>query len=527
MVLLFTLACRPDDLNKNFTDYPGSALRANLLYGEDGLTVEACKGRCQTNQTCLTFDFKAHGGLCRLHNVTSRDSPSDWSPKRSKGWTHYQRSCNSTFASHDNWHNLLCESRVDCPDTNSDCLSGRCLCRSGSKFNEPEKKCVVTKLSKWHNTSCTTEDDCDVHHATCYKQLCRCHPGYFYTTQDTCTDTCSTGELQDNFTDYPDSALRGNLLDSEDGISLEACKGRCQADKRCLTFDFKVHGGLCLLHAVTARDSPSHWYPKRSIGWTHYQRSCNSTFASHDTWYNLLCNNKMDCADTNSDCLSGRCLCGSGFKFNETKKECVVTRSCVDWQDKGAKSGVYTIQLYYKGPLRVWCDMYTAGGGWTVIQRRRAYVWNPYDYVDFNRNWTEYANGFGDISGDFWLGLSAVNSLIGFFKVWRMRVDISAGIEGDYWAEYGGFMMASPRGGYRLYVWGNYSGTAGDGLKGSHMDVFHTYDRNLYGCVSSSKGAWWYWRDCAARANLNSPVDSEMFWADIGFLESSEMKIRP
>ena len=24
--------------------------------------------------------------------------------------------------------------------------------------------------------------------------------------------------------------------------------------------------------------------------------------------------------------------------------------------------------------------------------------------VDFNRNWTEYKQGFGDLDGDFWLG---------------------------------------------------------------------------------------------------------------------------
>ncbi|XP_025113980.1 multiple epidermal growth factor-like domains protein 6 [Pomacea canaliculata] len=322
------MACSKDDLQDNFTEYPDSALRGHYLDSEDGLSLEDCKGKCQANKLCLTFDFKASGGLCRLHNVTAHESPSEWAPKRSKGWTHYQRSCNSTLASHDTWYNLLCHSKVDCPHPHSDCLSGRCLCRLDFEFNEAEKECRETKLSKWHNGRCSTDDDCNRPHAVCYQQLCRCEAGYYYTTHDTCTSTCSTDELQKNFTEYPDSALRGHYLDSWNGLSLEACKGRCQAHKLCLTFDFKADGGLCRLHNVTAHERPSHWYPKTSKGWTHYQKSCNSTFATHDTWYNLLCHSEVDCPDPNSDCLSGRCLCHSGLKFNETEKECRAPMSC-------------------------------------------------------------------------------------------------------------------------------------------------------------------------------------------------------
>ncbi|XP_025112885.1 tenascin-like isoform X2 [Pomacea canaliculata] len=467
-----TDTCSPDDMQDSFTEYPDSALRANLIGSEDGLTVEDCKGRCQTNKTCLTFDFKASGGLCRLHGVTSRHSPSQWSPKTSKGWTHYQRSCNSIFASRDNWHNLLCNSKIDCTDINSDCLSGRCLCRPGFMFNQAKKECVVTsELKKWHNTSCSTDDDCDAHHAECYKRVCRCHPGYFYTTHDTCTDTCRPDDMQDSFTEYPDSALRENLIDRRDGLTVEACKGRCQTNKHCLTFDFKASGGLCRLHNVTAHESPSDWSPKTSKGWTHYQKSCKSTFASHDNWYNLLCNSRVDCHHPHSDCLSGRCLCDSGLYFSQERKECVFARYCVDLVGTGAKSGVYTIWLpYYNGPLRVWCDMDTAGGGWLVIQRHHYYVYNPDEFVDFNRNFEQYEQGFGNISGEFWLG---------------------------------------------------------DGLTASSGHPFQTYDRNQYRCVTYSVGAWWYPRDCAGEANLNTPDKIHMFWAYIYQLKFSEMKVKP
>ncbi|XP_025111791.1 tenascin-like [Pomacea canaliculata] len=518
-----TDTCNPADMQDSFTEYPDSALRANLIGSPDKLTVEACKRRCQTNKRCLTFDFKASGGLCRLHNVTARHSPSQWSPKTSKGWTHYQRSCNSIFASRDNWHNLLCNSKIDCTDINSDCLSGRCLCRPRFMFNQAKKECVFA--SDWRNKNCSTDDHCDVHHSTCFKRKCRCEDGYFYTTHDTCTSTCSPGDLQDSFTEYPDSALRANLIGSWDGLTLEACKDRCQTDKRCLTFDFKADGSLCRHHRATAHEAPSDWAPKTSKGWTHYQKSCKSTFASHDNWYNLLCNSRVDCHHPHSDCLSGRCLCHSGFHFNEAKKECVATRSCADLLATGAKTGVYIVQLPENNrPVSVWCDMDTAGGGWTVIQRRHHI---PDEYVDFHRNWTEYVNGFGNISGDFWLGLHATRALTKFGD-WRLRVDLLTNSWRHIWAEYSSFTVLNRDEIYSLAVWG-YSGDAGDGMTTIFADVFHTYDRNHYGCVSVTKGAWWYSRGCNARANLNSPTKRSMTWPDLlenEYLKFSEMKMK-
>ncbi|XP_025105595.1 uncharacterized protein LOC112571027 isoform X2 [Pomacea canaliculata] len=512
--------CSTGELQDNFTEYPDSALLRHYLASWDGLSLEDCKDRCEADKLCLTFDFRVHGGQCRLHNVTARESPSHWYPKTSEGWTHYQRSCNSTLATHHTWYNLLCNTKVDCPDPHSDCLSHRCLCGSSFKFNEAKKECVVTALSKWHNVNCTTDDDCNQPHAACYQHLCRCEAGYFYTTKDTCTSTCSTGELQDNFTEYPDSALHVYHLDRLDGLTVEDCKDRCQDDKRCLTFDFRAHGGLCRLHNVTAHESPSHWSPKTSKGWTHYQRSCNSTLASHDTWYNLLCNTKVNCPDRYSDCLSGRCLCRSGFKFNETQKKCVVTMTCRDWQDKGARSGVYTVHeiYYFDRPMTVWCDMESGGGGWLVFQRRRDFT------VDFNRSWTEYVNGFGDLSGDFWLGLSTLRKVIRYEHM-RLRVDIIDESGQRRYAEYM-FLMWGDLSENQLRVYDYTGGDAGDVLRPSHDRVFSTYDRDPTGCVRTRHSAWWYPDDCGS-TYLNSPSARGNVWGNYSNLQFSEMKLKP
>ncbi|CAL4229540.1 unnamed protein product, partial [Meganyctiphanes norvegica] len=75
-------------------------------------------------------------------------------------------------------------------------------------------------------------------------------------------------------------------------------------------------------------------------------------------------------------------------------------RNCLDLKKQWKKSGTYMITPCDSSPtkvVKVYCDMDTDGGGWTVIQRRDNYT----QQEDFYTNWYEYAIGFGDVSQDF------------------------------------------------------------------------------------------------------------------------------
>lgn len=60
--------------------------------------------------------------------------------------------------------------------------------------------------------------------------------------------------------------------------------------------------------------------------------------------------------------------------------------------------------------------METAGGGWTIIQRRKSGL------VSFYRDWKQYKQGFGSIRGDFWLGNEHIHRLSR--RPTRLRVEM-------------------------------------------------------------------------------------------------------
>ncbi|KAI8509444.1 Fibrinogen- domains (FReDs) [Branchiostoma belcheri] len=157
-------------------------------------------------------------------------------------------------------------------------------------------------------------------------------------------------------------------------------------------------------------------------------------------------------------------------------------------------SGVYTLGPPLSG-VTVYCDMDTAGGGWTVIQRRID------GSVPFNRTWEEYKQGFGNKNGEYWLGNENIH-LLTAQKDYKLQVDMMDWENQTRYAKYDVFRVAGESDGYRLTVSG-YSGTAGDSMIGSHTlngQKFSTVDRdNDVGLTHCSQhfgqGGWWF-RQC-------------------------------
>ena len=142
--------------------------------------------------------------------------------------------------------------------------------------------------------------------------------------------------------------------------------------------------------------------------------------------------------------------------------------------------------------------METDGGGWTVFQRRQD------GSVYFYRYWTDYENGFGNLTGEFWLGLSKIHRLTKEGSN-TLRVDLGDFQGNTAYANYSTFSISDGSTEYILTV-GGYSGTAGDSLAHHNGRRFTTRDNDndawLYNCAQERTGAWWY-NNCAERSNLN------------------------
>uniref|UniRef100_A0A8C6SE66 Fibrinogen C-terminal domain-containing protein n=1 Tax=Neogobius melanostomus TaxID=47308 RepID=A0A8C6SE66_9GOBI len=179
--------------------------------------------------------------------------------------------------------------------------------------------------------------------------------------------------------------------------------------------------------------------------------------------------------------------------------------------------------------VRVYCDMESDGGGWTVFQRRMN------GKTDFYRTWSEYNTGFGNISEEFWLGNRLLHNLTSIGPV-SLRVDMRSGNDTAY-AHYANFFIDSEERNYTLTISG-YTGTAGDSMRYHNNRPFSTRDKDPdplgIHCSRAYMGGWWY-KNCY-KTNLNglygiNSNNQGIVWIDWKGKDSSipftEMKFRP
>ena len=133
--------------------------------------------------------------------------------------------------------------------------------------------------------------------------------------------------------------------------------------------------------------------------------------------------------------------------------EVSISKSCAAIKKNGGQSdGVYTIDPDGKGAFQVYCyQNYSAGGPWAVIQRRMN------GSVDFYRGWMDYKKGFGNVRGEFWLGLLNIHRLTNQ-RQQKLRIEIRD-FNGNWcWAEYENFTVSGEDDGFRLQSLGSKTG---------------------------------------------------------------------
>jgi len=252
------------------------------------------------------------------------------------------------------------------------------------------------------------------------------------------------------------------------------------------------------------------------------------------------------------------------FVFNVNVDACVVSRKrrsstwwkcspATSWMNDGSITGVNSGKStsrfrYYVPPMprgaprsvtcakipgeepgiRVLCD-----GDWIVFQRRST------GDVDFYRNWEQYVSGFGDVTGEHWLGLEHIHTLCPPSRPCRLRVELKDPQHQNgtlVWAEYSSFSLTGYSDNYRLSISGyDARSTVGyDALAYHDGMAFSTKDKDnddsIGNCAINHHGAWWY-RHCY-ESNLNGKYGVRDYtgstWSSSQYIYATytEMKIR-
>lgn len=108
-------------------------------------------------------------------------------------------------------------------------------------------------------------------------------------------------------------------------------------------------------------------------------------------------------------------------------------------------------------------------GGWIVIQNR-------FDgSTDFFRQWSEYKDGFGNIAGEYWMGLEKIHELTST-RLYELSIVMEDFNDVKKTANYSAFGISNEATGFSLNLLGKYSGDAEDSLKYHAGYKFSTFE---------------------------------------------------
>ncbi|XP_028282994.1 angiopoietin-related protein 3-like [Parambassis ranga] len=170
---------------------------------------------------------------------------------------------------------------------------------------------------------------------------------------------------------------------------------------------------------------------------------------------------------------------------------------CSELFDRGERvSAVYTIKPNGSQPFMAFCDM-SRDYGATVIQRRRD------GSVNFDQTWEQYENGFGDFTGEFWLGLRKIHSL-SFKGNSVLHMQLEDWKQDKHFIEYR-FYLDGPESNYTIHLT-HLSGNVPDPMSNHTGIMFSTKDRDNNNhqdsnCARHQTGGWWF--NACGDTNLN------------------------
>ena len=262
-------------------------------------------------------------------------------------------------------------------------------------------------------------------------------------------------------------------------VSESKCKSAClQASDGCEAYKWDASSGACFIQeTVSVTESTT---PGDTISVMMTMDLPHTTCAEENTCpAGFLCVD-LPCAGMNPTCILAKADCAE-----------ILT------SDPASSSGVYSILPAGTQQIKqVWCDMDTDGGGWTAFLQRIN------GSVDFYQDLAAYTQGFGDVNGEYWLGLDALHAMTAA-KTYQIRADMSDWDGASAHSLFASMVVADASDDYRLTVGALLGGDGGDCLITHNQNMPFSAkdaDRDNLGdknCAQFHTGGFWY-NTCSA-----------------------------
>ena len=128
--------------------------------------------------------------------------------------------------------------------------------------------------------------------------------------------------------------------------------------------------------------------------------------------------------------------------------------------------------------------------------------------VSFSRNWEEYANGFGDLNGNFWLGNDNLALITNGDTTYELRIELQDWDNEWRYARYASFRIEDACTEYVLRLGSFTAGDAGNSMTATNGRSFSTPDNDndlwSYNCAEVRYMAGWWYSTCS-HSLLNNP----------------------
>ncbi|XP_060658274.1 ryncolin-1-like [Drosophila nasuta] len=155
----------------------------------------------------------------------------------------------------------------------------------------------------------------------------------------------------------------------------------------------------------------------------------------------------------------------------------------------GFTSGLLTLKYVGADPFSVYCDGDTAGPGWILIQQRIDGA------VDFYKNWDEYRDGFGDVTGEHFIGLQKLYMMTNY-KPHELYIQLTDFKDEIFYAHYENFQIGNEMEMYKLKKLGKMTGNVANKLVDHLGHKFSTHDMDNDNSSDNIAvryhGGWWF-----------------------------------